>query len=86
MAIEYIAFMALLAIIVISGLSLVIGPQERGDMGRITRAQYNHILEMRLAGKSLEEIQAYMARCVSPDAYHEDAQEAPQDREDDVED
>lgn len=55
-------------------------------MGRITRAQYEHILEMRLAGKSLEEIQAYMAKCVSPDAYHEDAQENTQDREDDLQD
>lgn len=33
-------------------------------MGRITTAQYNHILEMRAAGKSLEEIQAYMADCI----------------------
>ena len=33
-------------------------------MGRITRAQYNHILEMQLAGKGLDEIQAYMADCI----------------------
>jgi len=39
-------------------------------MGRITTAQYNHILKMRLAGKSLEEIQAYMAKCLLPEAYH----------------
>ena len=55
-------------------------------MDKITTAQYNHILEMRLAGKSLEDIQAYMAKCVSPDAYHEDAQKTPQDREDDLQD
>ena len=39
-------------------------------MRDITDAQFKHILEMRRAGASLEEIQAYMAKCVSPDAYH----------------
>jgi len=33
-------------------------------MGRITQAQYKHILNMRKAGRPLEEIQAYMADCI----------------------
>ena len=55
-------------------------------MEKITTAQYNHIIQMRLAGRTLAEIQAYMAKCVQPDAYHEDAQKRPQDREDDLQD
>jgi len=39
-------------------------------MGRITREQYNHIIKMRKAGASLEDIQAYTAKCMLPDAYH----------------
>jgi len=33
-------------------------------MRDITDAQFDHILKMRSAGKSLEEIQAYMADCI----------------------
>jgi len=33
-------------------------------MQDITQAQYKHILNMRKEGKSLKEIQAYMADCI----------------------
>ena len=35
-------------------------------MNRLTTAQYNHVLEMRLAGCTLQKIQAYMADCILP--------------------
>lgn len=40
-------------------------------MGRITQEQYRYILKMRKERRTLAEIQAYMAKCMLPDAYHE---------------
>jgi len=54
-------------------------------MGRITTEQYNHIIKMRLAGESLEDIQAYMAKCIKPEAYHEEQAEKEK-KGDDLED
>jgi len=55
-------------------------------MQDITDAQFDHILKMRSAGKSLEEIQAYMADCILANDLEVEKERVEKERKESMED
>jgi len=55
-------------------------------MRDITDAQFKHILEMRRAGASLENIQAYMADCILANDLEVEKERVEKERKESMED